>query len=195
MLRALLLPIALLPAVAVALTEFSADLTYYDQRQQAVVTGRLYVSDTAIREERQRGGRAEVRITDLFRGTTSVLDPQLGEFQQRDEVVAVPRNPLQFCAEAPLLVCEFQQQESVDGRNTERWSADLGFAGFNIRVTAWYDPQIQYPVRLLLESGGSLQLSNIESGRQPSALFSLPFGSRRVPAVEGVRIEHFAVWP
>lgn len=185
----------LIPSVAAALTEFSADLTYYDRENRAVVSGRLYVTDDAIREERQRGGAEEVRIIDLFRGTTTVVDPQRSEFELRNEVLVLPRNPVQFCSEAPLLVCQFQQQEWIDGRSTERWAADLGFTGFNITVTAWYDPQIQYPVRVQLDSGGYLQLSGIESERQPSALFSLPFGSSRVPKVEGVEIENFSVWP
>ena len=185
----------LIPSQAIALTEFSANIHYYDQQQQAVASGRLYVTDDAIREERQRGSAEEVRITDLFRGTTTVLNPQSGEFELLEEVVAVPRNPHRFCSEAPLLVCQFQQQDWVDGRETERWTADLGFAGLNITVTAWYDPQIQYPVRLQLDNGGYLQLSNIEPGRQPSRLFSLPFGSKRVSTVEGVKLEQFSVWP
>ncbi len=178
-----------------ALTEFSADLTYYDRENRAVASGRLYVSNDAIREERQRGEAREIRITDLFRSTTTVIDPLRSEFELRNEVLVLPRNPVQFCAEAPLLVCQFQQQEWVEGRQTERWAADLGFTGFNITVTAWYDPQIQYPVRVQLDSGGYMQLTAIEPGRQPSALFSLPFGSNRVARVEGIEIENFSVWP
>ncbi len=180
---------------AAALTEFSADITYYDREMATLATGRIYVSDLAIREERQKGARREVRITDLFQGTTTILDPQRGEYQVLQELLVLPRNPLRFCADSPLLICEFERREQVDGRQTERWRAGFGVAGFDITITAWYDPLIQYPTRLQLERGEWMQLSNIEIGRLPSKWFSLPFDSSQVERVEGVGAGPFSVLP
>ena len=73
--------------VAVALTEFSAEVQYYNQQQkQLTIHGSLYVSDDVIREEFNRDGKVEVKITDLFRGTTSMLDLERKEYQRVADV-------------------------------------------------------------------------------------------------------------
>ncbi|MBT4329886.1 MAG: hypothetical protein HOD58_08165 [Gammaproteobacteria bacterium] len=190
--------LTLFSASTLALTEFSADVTYLDAAQNHQRYGRLYVSDDAIREERYHEvdqKAYEVKIIDLFRGVTLRADLQRGEYQQLNEVVTMPRNPAQFCAEAPLLSCGFQQRERLQQRVVERWAAELGFSSLSIEITAWYDPEIQYPVRLQMSDGETLQLSNVEVGRLPSATFSLPFDLRRVAKLEGIAVDNFSLWP
>ena len=182
-------------SVATALTEFSADLNYYDRNDSVVATGRLYVTDDLSREERSQGERQEVRITNLFRGVTTLYDPATGEYQLTGEMEVVPRNPVRFCAETPLLACGYQQHEQIAGRSVERWGAELGFMGVNLKVIAWYDPELHYPLRVALESGGYQELSNVEVGRLPSALFTLPFGAVEVDRVVGVEIDYFSISP
>lgn len=160
-----------------------------------MANGRLYVTDDLIREDRQAEGREEIRITDLFRGTTTIFDPQLRQFQLQRETISLPRNPLQFCTETPLIYCSFEQQEVMLGRETERWGAEVGLGEWGLRLTAWYDPQIQYPLRLQLAESGSLELKNIQVARLPSSLFTLPFDAERVEKVQGVALAPFALWP
>jgi len=180
-------------ASAAALTEFSADIRYLND---AVPTaeGRLYVSDHTIREERQNDKRREVRITDLYQGVLYVLDPQRGEYHQQ-QAYPVPRNPQAFCAEMMLAECGFQATEAQMGRQTERWAAELGFGELSFGVVAWYDPEIQYPVRIKLNSGIVQELSNIEQGRLSSALFSIPFHYRQVEAGSMSQSGDFPQWP
>ncbi len=178
---------------AQALTEFSADLAYFDSDSQVVVTGRIYVTDDAIREERHKGEQREVRIVDLFRGITTVIDPVAGEYSQQ-EAFAIPRNPSLFCDEMQLFSCGYQFDEAVGGTVASRWGADFGIGEFSIGVTAWYDPDLQYPIRIEVDGGGIRQLSQVEVGRLPSSLFTIPFDVKRVDHVEGVRIEHLMGW-
>lgn len=178
-----------------ALTEFSADITYQRAEQREPLHGRLYVTDDVIREERYQGQQQEIRIIDLFRGVTLRIDPHREEYQQQDEVLSLPRNPALFCAEMPLLACGFERVERIAERETERWSAEMGISGLSIEITAWYDPQIQYPLRLRLGNGDTLQLSNIEIGRLPSSLFTLPFHLRRVAELEQPQTGGFSIFP
>ena len=67
MLRGILLFLlsSIMPAVE-ALTEFSADVSYFDSENPQPFTGRIFVSNSAIREERS-GSRGEtIHITDLL---------------------------------------------------------------------------------------------------------------------------------
>ena len=106
----------------------------------------------------------------------------------------MPRNPVRFCAEVPLLACGFQGNERIDGVETQRWGAEFGLGELGMSAVAWYDPQLQYPVRVELQGSGVRQLSNIEVERVPSALFSIPFNVRRVERVKGVEIDYFSEW-
>ncbi|HIJ23877.1 MAG TPA: hypothetical protein HPP65_02840 [Gammaproteobacteria bacterium] len=182
--------------VAVALTEFSAEVQYYNQQQkQLTIHGSLYVSDDVIREEFNRDGKVEVKITDLFRGTTSMLDLERKEYQRVAEVFTIPRNPAQFCAEMALLECGFKGYEEIEGVKTERWGADLGFGSLSVDVVAWYDPSIQYPLRIKLGNGNVLQLSRVEKRRIPSSLLSVPFGFNEVDQLKHPQGDYFSVWP
>ncbi len=182
--------------MAEALTEFSADLTYLDSHNRAIHTGRLFVSNDAVREERrgQDGSEAEIRITDLFRGVMYVLNPERGEYYQQ-EATPIPRDPASFCAEMALLLCGFQSEEELMGKWTERWGAEFGLGELSIGVVAWYDPEIQYPLRIELNRDSSMQLSNVETGRLSSSLFSIPFRYRRVEPSEMVQAGDFPEWP
>lgn len=181
-------------SAAEALTEFSADVTYFDNHNTPLFTGRLFVGNDAVREERSSSDEKEVRITDLFRGVTYVLNPQAEEYHQ-EEALPVPRNPARFCAEMMLLDCGLKSREEIGGRGTERWEAELGFGELSLGVIAWYDQNIQYPVRIELKDGASQQLSNIQIIRPSSALFSIPFNYRRVEQVDMVQSVGFPEWP
>ncbi len=179
--------------VVEALTEFSADISYFDSGKNQISAGQLFVSDRAIREERTTSQGKEIIITDLFYGTTYVLNPETGEYHEQD-ALPVPRNPAQFCAEMPLLLCGFQREEELMGIKTERWGADLGFGELTIGVVAWYDPEIQYPIRVEFNEVVQ-QLSNVRKGRVSSTLFSIPI---RYRMVERERVEQgagFPEWP
>lgn len=179
---------------AEALTEFSADVTYFDDHKSLHSSGRLFVSNDSIREERKSSDAEVIRITDMFRGVTYVLEPGSEEYYQQD-AMAVPRDPARFCAEMMLLDCGYRGEKKIDGRLTEHWGAELGFGDLSIGVSAWYDPTIQYPVRIELNDGASLQLSNIHIARPPSSLFSIPYNYRMVERVDGEQSAGFPEWP
>ena len=180
-------------ASATALTEFSADIRYLNDAVPTV-EGRLYVTDHAIREERKSEKGREIRITDLYRGVMYVLDPQQSEYHQQ-QAYPIPRNPQAFCAEMLLAECGFRATEGQMGRKTERWAAELGFGALNFGVVAWYDPEIQYPVRIELDSGIVQELGNIERDRLSSALFSIPFHYRQIEASSADPNGNFPHWP
>ncbi len=176
-----------------ALAEFSADLIYYDADDQEVARGRLYVSDDAVREERSRGKEREVRITDHFRGVTTVIDPVRERYYQTERS-ALPRNPARFCEQMMLLECGYQKDEEIDGVAVERWGAELGLPGISLQLLAWYSPQLHYPVMVELEGSGRRRLSNIQLGRIPSSLFVIPFRAEPVEPFEGVKLVPLVGW-
>ena len=181
--------------VAEAMTEFSAEVDCFNQQGDPVMKGEIYVSDDVIREEVGGDSPVSIRITDLFRGVSYLLDTVRHEYQERQEVFTVPRNPSQFCAEMALMECGYQEREQVNGVETEHWRAELGFGSLTIGVDGWYDPKIQYPLRIQWGGGRQLKLSKVKVGRIPSALLSIPFDYQRVDSIEGSVAEYFSDWP
>ncbi|MBC8519330.1 MAG: hypothetical protein H8D24_02850 [Gammaproteobacteria bacterium] len=176
------------------MTEFSADVTYFDDHKLLQSSGRIFVANDSIREERKSSDSEVIRITDMFRGIAYVLEPGSKEYYQQ-EALAVPRDPARFCAEMMLLECGYRGEKEIDGRVTEHWSAELGFGDLSIGVSAWYDPTIQYPVRIELNDGAALQLSNIQIARPPSSLFSIPYNYRMVEQTDSDQSAGFPEWP
>ena len=115
------------------------------------------------------------------------------EYHQQG-ALPVPRNPAEFCTEMALLLCGFQGDEELMGKRTERWGAEFGFGELSIGVVAWYDPDIQYPIRIKLNDRVQ-QLSNVHKGRLSSALFSIPFSYRMVEQADDSKASGFPEWP
>jgi hypothetical protein len=69
------------------------------------------------------------------------------------------------------------KQETVNGRNTEKWEMTVSRADGNSQVSwRWYDPEIRMIVREELPGGFTRNLTDIKLKPQPAELFSIPAG-------------------
>jgi len=74
----------------------------------------------------------------------------------------------------------------MDGRYAERWEVMLeGPSGLPARSFIWIDSELGIPVREEHEGGLVRELRNIRVGRQPSELFDVPVGYKRVESLDG----------
>jgi hypothetical protein len=78
------------------------------------------------------------------------------------------------------LRCKSAEQETVDGRPTQRWDATTPAAGHG---SLWYDPELNFMVKILRFSKTGVQsgyeLQNVKQEVQPPALFEVPSGFRK----------------
>lgn len=76
--------------------------------------------------------------------------------------------------------------ESVAGRRVEKWEMTM-FAPNEqpVRTYQWYDPELKLAVRQEMPGGVVQELTNIQIGPQPDALFQVPAGYTKVEPPQG----------
>lgn len=76
----------------------------------------------------------------------------------------------------------FIGEQSLNGRNVERWRA-LQYSGKTVvENEQWYDPQLNIAIRLRAKDGSFRELRNIQLATQQESLFVLPQDYQRLDA-------------
>jgi hypothetical protein len=70
----------------------------------------------------------------------------------------------------------FLGHEQYGSRRVEKWQSWSLAPQGGVRVTQWYDPQLNIALRQQLADGQLRELRNIRLGEQPEVLFSVPEG-------------------
>jgi len=77
--------------------------------------------------------------------------------------------------------------DTLEGRKVEKWEMATTLPNRPpIHAFQWYDPTLKLMVRQESPGGLSMQLKNIQVGKQPDHLFSIPAGYERISAPGGM---------
>jgi len=176
--------------IAIAQTEFSADLVNHKQ-SSSTVDLKLYFGKDKIRFDRvDSGAESEgAGIVNFATQTMTVLMKQ----QQMYIEMPVAQSPGQkdiyhffragdvenACADWQKIAsnqsgsCHKVGHETVNGRETVKYEGanSKGESGY-----FWIDPKLRFPLKWQDNKGGGGELRNIQEGPQPPSLFEVPAG-------------------
>jgi hypothetical protein len=177
--------VLLLSSVALAQTEFSADVVDTQKGSQA----KMYMAKDKMRfepaEKGQRGAGAF--IMNLTTQTSTVLMDQQHMYMEMPAQMAAQRNPYRFfltgdvdnaCSDWLQLswnkggTCHKVGSETVNSRSTVKYE---GTNANGESSTVWLDTKLRFPVKWQGKNGGG-ELRNIQEGSQPASLFEVPAG-------------------
>jgi len=177
--------VLVMASVALAQTEFSADMVDAQKGSQA----KIYMAKDKMRfepaEKGQRGMGAF--IVNLTTQTSTVLMDQQHMYMEMPSQMAAQRNPYKFfrvddvenaCGDWLQQqwnkggTCHKVGSDTVNGRSTVKYEGtnSNGDAG-----TVWLDTKLHFPVKWVGKNGGG-ELRNIQEGSQPASLFEVPAG-------------------
>lgn len=176
--------VLLLATLAIAQTEFSADIVNNKRSDQPA---KIFFGNNKMRIEsnRREGGAV---IIDLATHTNTVLMDQQHMYMEMPQQMANQRHTYDFfhvrdvenaCADWLAQernkggTCHKVGTETVNGRSTVKYEGtnSKGESG-----TAWIDPKLQFPVKWEGKNGDGGELRNIQEGSQPASLFEIPAG-------------------
>jgi len=66
--------------------------------------------------------------------------------------------------------------ETVNGRSAEKWENTTTEQGNTQTTLVWFDPELNTAIRQQFPNGAVVELTNIQEGAQPAALFTIPAG-------------------
>jgi hypothetical protein len=182
-------------------TEFSADMLIIQTTGQTLIE-KLYVGKGRARLDRLGQSSENIRVSSLLMDFDHqllyLLLPQdkmylkimgsNGIYFYKGSYLFRPQTPETACSDwvpeaesrGVRLRCKEVGQETFDGRPTQRWDAT---ASNGAHGTLWYDPELNFVVKVLRVSKGGVQsgyeLQKIEVGLQPSELLDVPIGYRQ----------------
>jgi hypothetical protein len=186
--------VALLAAatVAVAQTEFSADIVQNDKADKAPT--KVYFSKDKVRFDSvgggSRGGGGSV-IMDLSTGSFTVLMPERHMYMEMPAGMMENRGVFRFfrsgdvddaCADWLKMdqnkggTCHKVGHETVNGRSTVKYE---GTNAQGESAAAWFDSKLRFPVKWEGKNGGG-EMRNIQEGSQPASQFEIPAGYNKM---------------
>ena len=185
----LILSSLVLGSLAMAQTEFSADVIDHNTHQQGHGPTKVYFGKSKMRFDTagdpQRGGGSV--IFDLAKENWVVLMPKQHMYMEMPSTMMENRGMFHFfqavdagdaCTEWLKLsvntggTCHKVGSETVNGRSTVKYEGTnaKGEAG-----AAWFDSKLRFPVKWEGKNGGG-EMQNIQEGSQPASLFEIPAG-------------------
>jgi hypothetical protein len=88
--------------------------------------------------------------------------------------------------------CERLGEGVIDGRRAAAYQAILPSGK---HFVGWIDPELKFPLRILMEDGATIAVRNIQQEPQPKALFEIPASFRKFdPQALIERIKQSDVW-
>jgi hypothetical protein len=88
--------------------------------------------------------------------------------------------------------CERTNEEVIGGRRAVAYRATLPSGK---HFTGWIDPDLKFPLRIEMEDGAMITVSNIQEAPQPAGLFDIPAGFNKFdPQALIDRIKQSDVW-
>lgn len=108
---------------------------------------------------------------------------RVGETSQLQWLDAEHHFPVRVVSNGTVsMEMRFLGHERLASRRVEKWQSWSRGPQGEVRVTQWYDPQLNIAIRQQMDNGQVRELRNIRLGPQPPALFTLPDGY--VPAAD-----------
>lgn len=198
--RTVLIALFSLAATAVfAQEDFSADIVNHKSDGNSN-TAKIYVTRDKMRfESQERSGHSGVVIINLVTQTSDILMSEQkmymefangqGPGAQRTWNLFRARDNDNACSDWLKLpynqggTCSKVGSETVNGRST------IKYQGTNAKGETsyvWLDPKIAFPIKWQGANGAGGELQNIQAGAQPSSLFEIPVGFRKMELPAGM---------
>jgi hypothetical protein len=180
--------VVLMASVALAQTEFSADVVNLENGGQT--QAKVYFAKDKLRIESQDQKNPRnmgAFIMSLDTQSSIVLMPQQHMYMEMPAAMGQQRGLYSFfrtgdvenaCADWQKLrtnqggTCHKVGNETVNGRSTVKYEGTDSKGEVN---QVWLDPKLRFPVKWRGKDKGG-ELRNIEEGSQPSSLFEVPAG-------------------
>ncbi len=169
-------------------TPFSADMGM-KMKDGKDMNGKVYVGGGKMRQEFNAEGHEMIQIIDLQRKVSDMLMPQqkmymemaYGQMAQQKRGFKLPDlksfDPNNPCAQSEDVTCERVGNETVNGRNTEKWLFKNKKTGDT--NTVWIDKKIMYAIRMQSKDM-EMNLTNVKEGMPDASLFQIPAGYRKL---------------
>ena len=162
--------------------QFSADMTMTSQRNPDGAKGKVYFDKGNMRMDMDMQGRQVSMIRDNSAKATYMLmherkmymemkDGQrpMGRMMRPPDVKAYdPSNP---CANEEGVTCKKVGEETVNGRDCDKWEFTSSDAQNN--RTVWIDKKLHIPVKTV-SADSTVEFTNIKEGPQDKSHFELP---------------------
>ncbi|MEO5377251.1 MAG: hypothetical protein H7832_05640 [Magnetococcus sp. DMHC-6] len=167
--------------------QFSAKLlrTWSENGKRHQSEGKMYVGAAGVRTEVERDGQ---KVGLLYRSdsqTLWMLFYAQGTYMEfKDHPMGrppLPDEPESPCQIDKNIICKKVTQETVHGRNTWKWDIlRQEKEGVVAQATLWIDFALKIAIQEKYADGMSVELLDIQEGPQPTQLFHLPEGLKRL---------------
>lgn len=161
-------------ARAVSFQPFAADMVVTEGGQKRRV--RLFVTQAAVRSERDQDGKPVVAILRLDRGLLWTLDPAARTYRQTRLPIAAGASFAQPVGPDPS--CQLRGEDVVAGRKCRREECRSKLGDREHRETRWVAPGLGGIAIRYASDVHAFELTRIDPGPQDPALFELPPGFR-----------------
>jgi hypothetical protein len=162
-----------MPAVLVALfaataahaqqpaVEFSAE-TYQTTPQAQPQTSRMFVGKGRVRTERDVNGQQMIEIVDMDNRKAILILPQQGTYMERSAAAPAPARAADQdptpCAGVPGSTCKLFGDESVNGRDAQKWEMVVNQDGRPVTMLIWIDKERHLPLKQFWPDGTVTEL-------------------------------------
>jgi len=163
--------------------DFSADL--YSGSKTLTKMGKIYVTGKMIRVDMTTQGKTRSTIVRLDKKVVWMIDPSLKQYMEmpiKDLAMADPRNDAMLSKNATK---KKLGTEKVSGYVCEK-TAYVSKQTPRGMATRWYSKKLDWPLKTVVSTpdrqSHSSEMRNIKVGKQPSTLFSVPKGYKKMTA-------------
>ena len=174
-------------AIAVTTTiEFSADAVMKSP-QHADTVSKMYVSKNAVRTEVDAEGQTFIEIVFPEEGRAIMLNPKLKAYREvvtDKKLSAGTKKNATPCDQIPGATCENLGNETINGRETDKWQVISMHQGKKQRTLHWIDKERKLALREFFPDGSVAELNmlskEIMNGRNTEKwqrMLSRPDGS------------------
>ena len=173
------------PAAPFATTQgFSGDVTGVQDGRPT--SGKIYFMGEKFRMEQKLENELIIFIMDRNKKTVWLLNPADKTYVELDlntpgvtDSMPFPDETGKPCASLQATSCTRMGQETVNGRQCERWELTSTSDGDTIKTTVWLDPTLRAPIRWQTDAGERYDFTKIQVGAQPDSLFQVPAGYKK----------------
>ena len=139
------------------------------------------------RAKKQGMGRVQVDIQNPHEGAMWRVFPDVKKYMERrgEPLSELPPPPMpqdkeHACNAAKEVTCSKLADETLGGREVEKWEIVSAGKDGEVRSTLWYDVELGVPIRELVPGKMMREMTNIKVGPQADSLFSVPAGFEKL---------------
>ena len=163
---------AAVPAAAAA-AEFSADVTYKEAGR--TMNSRIYVAGDRM--------RTEMDVRDAYQIVRQDLKKSWLVMPGKDQYMEMKLDPQSVPQERMRGEISRKQigKETIDGHPTEKYEVTYREGGKTLKSHQWVATDIKFPIKAAaLDGSWTMEYRNIKMGKQPTSLFEVPKGYRKI---------------